>query len=123
MTDFAALLKPERGQKAHRIHLVDKKAASEWIARQPAPRRALVEAARFDGETGFAFVVLPGQGSEPFEVVAAVADAGRLSPWCLARLGTDLPEGHYRLASGEPGIAALGWMLGQHRFERYNSTP
>lgn len=56
-------------------------------------------------------------------MVSAVADAGALSPWCLAKLGEALPAGTYRLAEGQPGPAALGWLLGQHRFERYKSKP
>jgi leucyl aminopeptidase len=123
VSDFAAWLQPDRGEAAHAIHLVDKAGAGEWIARQSAPRRALIEAARFDGKTAYAFVVLPGHSYEQFEVVAAVADAASLSPWCLARLGDALPAGHYRLAEGDPGPAALGWLLAQHRFDSFKSAP
>jgi leucyl aminopeptidase len=45
-----------------------------------------------------------------------------MSPWCLAKLAESLPEGTYRLADGEPGPAALGWLLGQHRFQDYRSN-
>jgi len=79
----------------------------------------LLEAMRFDGKTPHAFALLP-RGSE-FEVVGAVKSAEALSPWCLAKLGESLPEGAYRLASGQPGKAALGWLLGQHRFTAYRS--
>jgi leucyl aminopeptidase len=54
-------------------------------------------------------------------VVSAVKAADALSPWCLAKLAESLPEGTYKLASGEPGAAALGWLLGQHRFDAYRS--
>jgi leucyl aminopeptidase len=74
---------------------------------------------RFDGKTPHAFALLPRGGE--FEVVGAVKSAGALSPWCLARLAETLPEGTYKLASGEPGKAALGWLLGQHRFDAYRS--
>ena len=50
-----------------------------------------------------------------------MADAGKLSPWCLAKLGESLPEGQYKLAQGDPGPAALGWLLAQHRFDAYRS--
>jgi leucyl aminopeptidase len=33
-----------------------------------------------------------------------------------------LPSGSYRLASGEPGAGALGWLLGQYRFDRYREA-
>jgi leucyl aminopeptidase len=117
MTDFASLLIADRGQKAHAIHLVDKESFEGWARSRPAEDRALLEAHRFDGTKGFAFAILPrGRG---FEVVGAVKNAAALSPWCLAKLGESLPEGTYRLAEGEPGKAALGWLLAQHRFDAY----
>jgi leucyl aminopeptidase len=119
MTDFASLLVPDRGQKARAIHLVDKNSFDAWLKGRPAEDRALVEAHRFDGKTGFAFVILPRGGE--FEVVAAVKNAADLSPWCLAALAEKLPEGTYKLASGDPGIASLGWLLGQYRFDAYRS--
>jgi len=119
MTDFASLLVPDRGQKAHLIHLVDKGSFEAWAKGRSPEDRALIEAHRFDGKTGFAFVLLPrGNG---FEVVSAVKNAAELSPWCLAKLGESLPEGTYKLATGEPGQAALGWLLAQHRFDAYRS--
>src|SRR5438132_9645265 len=119
MTDFAPLLTADRGQKAHTIHLVDKDSFAAWVKRRSAEDRALLEAHRFDGKKGFAIVLLPRGGD--FEVVSAVANASSLSPWCLAKLGESLSEGTYKLAEGEAGKAALGWLLGQHRFDRYRS--
>jgi leucyl aminopeptidase len=120
MTDFNSLLVADRGQKAHPINLVDKNSFEDWAKTRPAEDRALLKAHRFDGKTGFAFVILPRKADE-LEVVSAVADAKSLSPWCLAKLGESLPEGTYKLASGEPAQAALGWLLAQHRLEAYRS--
>ena len=119
MTDFASFLVADRGQKARTIHLVDKGNFDKWLKGRPAEDRALIEAHRFDGKKGFAFVLLP-RGSD-FEVVGAVKDVKSLSPWCLAKLGESLPEGTYKLANGEPGKAALGWLLAQHRYDEYRS--
>ena len=119
MTDFAALLAPDRSQQARPIHLVDKDSFEGWLKRRPAEDRALLEAHGFDGKKGFAYALLPRGGE--FEVVSAVKNAAELSPWCLAKLGESLPEGTYKLAEGEPGKAALGWLLGQHRFDPYRS--
>src|SRR4030095_15254088 len=118
MTDFASLLRAERGGPAHAVHLVDKDNFDAWLKAQPAPRRALLEAHRFDGKTPYQFAILPADGADGFEVVATGANAAALSPWCLAKLGEALPEGSYRLAEGEPGIAAFGWLLGSSRFSR-----
>jgi leucyl aminopeptidase len=119
MTDFASLLAPDRGQPARPIHLVDKESFADWIKARPAEDRALIEAHRFDAKTEHAFALLPRGGD--FEEVSAVKDCAALSPWCLAKLAASLPEGTYRLASGEPGKAALGWLLAQHRFDDYRS--
>jgi leucyl aminopeptidase len=119
MTDFATLLVPDRGQKARPIHLVDKASFADWLKKRPAEDRALLEAMRFDGKKPHEFAVLPRGGE--FEVVSAVKAVDALSPWCLAKLAESLPEGTYKLASGEPGTAALGWLLGQHRFDAYRS--
>jgi leucyl aminopeptidase len=120
MTDFASLLVADRGQKARPIHLVDKAGFDAWVKKRPAEDRALVEAHRFDGKTADAFALLPRGGG--FEVVSAVKTLDALSPWCLAKLAESLPEGTYKLTHGEPGKAALGWLLGQHRFDPYRSN-
>ena len=119
MTDFSQLLVADRGQKARIIHLVDKESFAGWVKKRPAEDRALLEANRFDGKNRFEFVLMPRGGE--FEVVSAVKNAASLSPWCLATLAESLPEGTYRLAECEPGPAALGWLLAQHRFDDYRS--
>ena len=121
MTDFASLLVADRGQKARLIHLVDKTSFEGWVKGRPAEDRALLEAHRFDGKKGYASVILPRGGD--FEVVSAVADAGKLSPWCLAKLAATLPAGTYRLAEQPPAKAALGWLLAQHRLDSYRDKP
>jgi leucyl aminopeptidase len=123
MTDFAPLLQPDRGGPAHSIHLVDKNSFADWLKRQSAGRRALLEASRFEGKTGFQFAILPAAQGQEWEVVSTVANVSELSPWCLARLSEALPEGSFRLAEGDPGPATLGWLLGQHRFTAYKSKP
>ncbi|MEO8456008.1 MAG: leucyl aminopeptidase family protein [Sphingomicrobium sp.] len=121
MTDFAPLLIADRGEKARPIHLVDKDSFEKWVKGRPAEDRAFLKAHRFDGTKAFAFVLLPRGGD--FEVVSTVASAGALSTWCLAALGESLPDGTYKLAGADPGKAALGWLLAQHRFDTYRSKP
>jgi leucyl aminopeptidase len=121
MTDFTSLLQPDRGGPAHSIHLVDKKSFADWAKRQSQPRRAFLEAQRFDGKSPYQSAILPGESYDRFEVVSTVANISELSPWCLAKLAETMPEGTYRLAENDPGPAMLGWMLGQHRFTTYKS--
>lgn len=118
MTDFASLIPADRGQSARTIHLIDKDGLADWLKRRPPEDRALLEAQRFTAKQG-SFSALP-RGNE-FEIVAGVKDPRSLSPWCLAKLAEELPEGTYKLAEGDPGVAALGWLLGQHRFDLYRS--
>ena len=122
MTDFASLLRPDRQEPARPLHLLDPSSFPDWLKAQPAPRRSLVEAARFEGKAG-QLLVLPGTGAE-WEVLVGVAKREALTPWCLAHAAERLPEGSYRLAGdAAPGVAALGWLLAQHRFTAYKSKP
>src|SRR5206468_4512864 len=111
----------DRGQQARPIHLVDKADFAGWLKSRPAEDRTLLDAQRFTGETDQTFVLLPRGGD--FEVVAAVRTIDQLSPWCVATLSERLPEGTYKLSTGSAGRAALGWLLGQHRFDDYRSKP
>jgi len=120
MTDFASLLIADRGQTARPIHLVDKGSFSDWAKGRSPADRSMLKSQRFDGKSAFASVILPA-GEGEFEVVSAVADTAKLSPWCLAKLAETLPEGQYRLADGAPGPAAFGWLVAQHRFDRYKT--
>ncbi len=123
MTDFTPLLQPDRGGPARALHLVDKDSFPAWAKRQPAARRELLDAARFEGKNAFQYLILPAAQGADWEVVSTVAKITELSPWCLAKLAEALPEGTYRLADGDPGPAMLGWLLGQHRFTAYKSKP
>ncbi len=78
---------------------------------------------RFDGSAG-QMLLLPSSKGTELEAVAGVESVGELSPWCLAPLAERLPAGTYRLADErQPGPAALGWLLAQHRLDRYRSVP
>ncbi|GAA4812228.1 leucyl aminopeptidase family protein [Sphingosinicella ginsenosidimutans] len=117
MTELAALLQPDKGQPATTLALVDKAGFETWMKGQPERMRRAAEAQGFKGE-GFQIAILPGERDE-WSAVLGVADAGKLSPWCLAKAAESLPEGTYRLAAGGPGPAMLGWLLGQYRFDRF----
>ena len=120
MTDFASLLVADRGQKARPIHLVDKdrlRRLAQEAAR--AEDRALLEAHASTARPASPSCCCRAAASSRWS--SAVKNADALSPWCLAKLAESLPEGTYRLAPGEPGKAALGWLLAQHRFDDYRS--
>ena len=121
MTEFSALLKPDRGEPARLIHVVDKHSFTLWAKKQSTAHQSMLEAISFDAKSVFQFAILPGRKDGEFEVITCVDRADAMAPWCLAKLGESLPAGKYRIDAGEPGVAALGWMLSQHRFTRYKS--
>jgi leucyl aminopeptidase len=116
-TDLSSLLRPDKGQPATALHLVDKKSFEGWLNGQPERARQAVSAQRFKGE-GYQLAILPGEQAD-WSAALGVADVDALSPWCLAKAAESLPEGKYRLEGRGPGPAALGWLLGQYRFGRY----
>ncbi len=120
MIDLAALLRPDKGQPAVSLHLVDTKSFDSWLKAQPARVRQAISAQGFRGE-GYQLAILPGEQAE-WSAVLGVANVGELSPWCLAKAAESLPEGKYRIDGRNAGPAALGWLLAQYRFERYKKT-
>lgn len=117
MTDLSTLLRPDRGQPAVALHLVDAKGFDAWLKAQSERARAAAAAQGFKGE-GFQLAILPGERDD-WAAVLGVANTDALSPWCLAKAAESLPEGSYRVAGRSPGPAVLGWLLGQYRFDRY----
>ncbi len=123
MTDPVDLVRPDAGQPAHLIHIVDSAGHEAWLARQPEQHRIALAAQGFKGAAA-THAILPGGSAQDWAVVGGVENAAALGPWCLARLAEQLPEGTYRLAGGTaPGSAVLGWMAAHYRFERYKETP
>ena len=105
------LLQPDRGQPARPIALIEPDAYAAWLTAQPPRVRTALAAQRFTGKPGSHAVYAD-------EDVAAVAIAAAPDVWTLAKLAETLPADTYRVA-GAIGPAALGWLLGQYRFDRY----
>jgi len=120
MTEFSSLLQADRGQPAHILVPVLAERFEAWVKQQPASHRALATAAQFSGKAG-EMVVLPGRRDEEWSV--AFGAAKKAGPWALAAIAQKLPGGTYRIENGAPAEGALGWLLAQHRFDRYLSKP
>ena len=120
MSMFAPLLQPDRDQAARAIALVHPDEYEAWLGLQPPHIRALLAAQGITGKAGNR-AILPGEGAEDWSALL-VCDEPESSPWRIASLGETLPEGNYRLKTGALGAAGLGWLLGQHRFDRYRSS-
>ncbi|MBC7986968.1 MAG: leucyl aminopeptidase family protein [Sphingomonadaceae bacterium] len=122
MTDYAALLQPDKGQLAHDLMLVNADGMDGWRKSASEAHREAARAQGFEGK-GFQIAILPGEPGERWSALLGVADPDSLSSWCLAKAAETLPEGIYRVAGHEPGSAALGWLLAQYRFDRYRAKP
>ena len=120
MIEFAPLLQPDRGQSARAIHVVHPDAYADWLSHQPVRVRTAVAAHGLTGKAGDR-AVLPGEAADDWAMLL-VCNEPLDSPWRIASLASTLPAGTYRLATGEVGAAGLGWLLAQHRFDRYRSS-
>ncbi|MBK5265197.1 MAG: leucyl aminopeptidase family protein [Alphaproteobacteria bacterium] len=118
MTDYSDMIKPDAGQAARSIHLVDGKTFDIWMKDQSERRRGAVAAQKFAGK-GYELAILPDEKPDIWSVVIGVANVEALSSWCLAKAAEALPEGTYRIENHQPGAAMLGWLTAQYRFERY----
>ncbi len=66
-------------------------------------------------------MILPGDAADDWAVATGIGET--IDPWTLAPAAERLPEGRYRPVCAAAGPAALGWLLAQHRFDRYRPTP
>ena len=112
------LVRPDAGQPAHIIHVIDAQGFDEWRAALPEQHRAALVVQRFK-PTGYSRAILPGDTPDDWSVVTVVANVASLSSWCLAKLAETLPAGVYRVRDGKPGAAIFGWMTAQYHFDRY----
>jgi leucyl aminopeptidase len=119
MNEFRTLLQADKGQPATPLHIVDKEGLEAWLKTQPARARHAARAQGFEGKAA-QLAILPGD-RDHWSAALGVDNATALGPWDLAKAAESLPEGKYRLEDAGPGQAALGWLLGQYRFDRYKA--
>ena len=121
MTGFAALLIADSGQAARSIVTVTSDGLAAWLDGAGERARAAVAAAGFTGKPG-EMAIVGGDSAGDWSVLAGMA-AGAIDPWALAAAAEKLPAGTYRLdgAPGGLGQAGFGWLMAQHRFDRYRS--
>jgi leucyl aminopeptidase len=120
MVDYENLIRPDNGQSATSIYVVDKTGYAEWLLLQSETIRSALRAQKFDGSAG-SIAILPGENGTEFAVVAAVSSREKLNVWSLAKAADSLPEGIYRLVGASAGDGMLGWMLGQYSYDKYRS--
>ena len=109
------LIRPDKGQTAIPIRLVNKDGFEAFAKGLSGPQRAALAGQKFTG-AGYQVGIVPD--GEGWFAVGGVKNPASLSSWCLAKLAGELPAGTYRLADGEPGPALHGWQTAQYAFTR-----
>ncbi len=122
MTDFATLIAADDGTPATPVTLLTTAGLDGWLRGQSERVRNFVAAQCFKAAAD-SIALLPGDAPGDWTALAGV-EAGALSPWALAAAAARLPAGRYRLRDGDgasvaAAAAGLGWLLAQHRFDRY----
>jgi len=110
------LIRPDKGQAAIAIHLVNKDGFAELAKGLSGPQRAALAGQKFTGG-GYQVGIVPD--GDAWFAVGGVKDPASLSSWCLAKLAGELPAGTYRLEGAGPGPALHGWQTAQYAFTRY----
>jgi leucyl aminopeptidase len=115
---FADPLSPSRP-----LHIVPQDRLDAWLADQPEAARGWLRATGFAAAQG-EIALIPGEGG----VAAAALGYGGASQrarvrFQVAKAAQALPEGAWHLVGPlspqERDEAALGWLLGEYRFDRY----
>ena len=112
------LIRPDKGQTATAIRLVNKEGFEAFAKGLSGPQRAALAGQKFTGGGYQVGIVPDGDG---WFAVGGVKDPASLSSWCMAKLAAELPGGTYRIADGEPGPAMHGWQTAQYSFSRYKA--
>ena len=90
--------------------------------KMPAACAAWAKTNEFDGQKGKLLLVSGDKGG----ISAVLFGVGKeAQPLDLGSIPGKLPSGNYVLEGnyGDPHLAALGWLLGAYRFDRYKNKP
>ena len=119
--DAATSTAPEPAHDAVPISVLDAAGLKAWLAGREPRIRAWVDSSGFEAKAG-AVCPIPGETGH-VERILCGRDIDTPDIWRIAALPERLPPGSYALESGaDPAQAALGWMLGAYRFDRYKTA-
>ncbi len=108
------------------LHVLRAETAAAFLDACPAGQRAWLAAQGWSGAAGDP-LLLPGPDGAVAGAVIGLGDAAARvrGRFALARAAAKLPEGVWRLqgdlTGDEAEEAALGWLLGHYRFDRYRA--
>jgi leucyl aminopeptidase len=123
------LITADPGVAATSLWLVAEGGYAAFRAALPPAQAAWLEATGFQPEKA-RLALLPGSDGRLAGVVAGLGaslEAAHLGMWDAAAIPERLPAGCYALATPLPPATAtrfaLGWLVGQYRFQRLRSNP
>lgn len=117
----AAQITPETPKSPIPIAVVDDADLKKWLTEQQPPIRAWVKSVGFEPKAGSLCLIPSKEGKVGRVLFGRNKDTPDI--WRIASLPDRLPPGSYVLESGAaPTEAALGWMLGAYRFDRYKTA-
>jgi leucyl aminopeptidase len=122
MTDFSALLTADDGAPANSLIVLTADQLDDWLRSASERSRAMVAAQGFKAAAD-SLLILPGEA--PGEIMALAGIEADPGPFALAHAAAQLPAGRWRPAPWPADADAppvLGWLLAQHRFDRYLSS-
>jgi leucyl aminopeptidase len=114
---------PQKSAGSRPVYLVEK-GDLESCGLNPTAL-AWTKANNFTGEAGKT-LILPGRDGEVAGALLGLGkDEGAFAPLLPGALAKALPEGdwHFAATPADPGLAALGLLLGSYRFTRYAGKP
>ncbi|MXW92108.1 MAG: leucyl aminopeptidase family protein [Rhodospirillaceae bacterium] len=119
--DAATQTAPEPAGDAVPVSVFDAAGLKAWLAGRDPRIRAWVDSSGFEAKDG-AVCPVPGETGK-VERILCGRDTDTPDIWRIAALPERLPPGDYALETGaDPAEAALGWMLGAYRFDRYKTA-
>ena len=109
------------------LYLVDQADAAAFAENQPPAVQAWLKTANFTGALGQTVVIGGADGRAALAVAGMGTDQTRKrGRFHLAQVAAVLPEGDWHLVGDmtpdAASEAALGWLLGGYRFDRYKAV-
>lgn len=106
------------------LHVISEDNCETWLSGQGDAVRTWCAAHGFKGALGQTIALPDGAGAPGMALIGYGSDATRRrGRFHLAAGAVNLPEGHYRIASGIPtdqlASESLGWLLAAYRFHAY----
>jgi leucyl aminopeptidase len=110
------------------LHVLREADLPGWLKGQSDTSRDWIATNGFRAGKGQALLVPSADGSVAMALAGIGNDTDRMRiRFRLAAAAAALPEAAYRIETGPSGdvleTEALGWLLGQYRFERYRKSP